>query len=90
MNHLRVMRILLVLIGIVGIVKGIFFFTHREYDQLLFLVCISLWLVWIINAVFKNWNLPAPFAFNEGTNQLGRMAYFIVVAGLFLYVAYSQ
>ena len=90
MKHLYVMRVLLVLMGVVGMVKGTFFLTRCEYDQLLFLVCISIWLAWITNAVFKNWNLPAPFAYNQGANQIGRIAYFIVVAGLFLLVAYSQ
>ena len=90
MNRLHVMRLFLVLVGIVSIVKGIFFLRLREYDQLLFLLCTSIWVVWITNAVFKNWNLPAPFAYSQGTNQIGRITYFIVVLGLFLFVAYSQ
>ncbi|MQQ99818.1 hypothetical protein [Glaciimonas soli] len=89
MNRINALRVLLVLIGIAFMVKGAYFFTRQQYDQLLFLSCGVAWAVWITNAVFKNWNLPAPFAYNQGENQIGRVTYCIVVVGIFFFVIFS-
>ncbi|WP_211465743.1 hypothetical protein [Collimonas silvisoli] len=89
MSRLHAMRLLLVLVGVAFVVKGTHFFMHQQYDQLLFLCCGVAWVIWIANAVFKNWNLPAPFAYNQGANQIGRIAYCVVVVGVFFFLIFS-
>jgi hypothetical protein len=89
MSRLHAIRLLLILVGVAFIVKGTYFYMRQQYDQLLFLGCGVAWVTWIVNAVLKNWNLPAPFAYNQGTNQIGRIAYCIVVVGIFFFMISS-
>jgi hypothetical protein len=86
MTRLRTMQILLLAIGTVFGLKAVFLFKVSQFEQLLYMVVTTIWAVWITVAVFKNWNLPAPFGFHEGKNQLARIAYCVLVNGVFLFV----
>lgn len=87
MNRLRVMQVLLLFIGFVFGIKAIFLFNAGQFEQLLYVVVATIWAVWVTVAVFKNWNLPAPFGFHDGKNQAARIAYCVFVNGVFLFIA---
>ena len=55
------------LVGIANAMKGIVAMSGA-FDQMVLLLDITVWLIWILNEVFKNWSLPAPFAYSERTN----------------------
>jgi len=88
MSRAQAMCLLLFLIGVAAVAKGILFFATHQYDQLFFLGCGVAWVAWIVIAVFKNWNLPAPFAYDQGTNQVGRVIYCIIVIGIYVFLIF--
>lgn len=75
----------LALILIIGVFKGRHLYNDERYDQLLLVIAIIIWAIWITQAVFKNWDLPAPFAYDEGRNKIGRTAYLLLVLCLFIF-----
>lgn len=68
-----------------GLIKGYIFYANQKYDQLFFLACISAWVSWIVIAIIKNQDLPGPFAYKDGRNQVARIGYGILVIGLFMF-----
>ena len=90
MNSIRWMKVLISLVGISIVIKGVILARSGAFDQMVLLLGTAIWLTWIISAVFKNWDLPAPFAYRKGTNQVGRIAYCILVTVLFFLVIFLQ
>ncbi|MBB5198529.1 hypothetical protein HNR39_000339 [Glaciimonas immobilis] len=89
MSRVHVLWLLLSQVGIASLVKGVILFNRHQYHELLFLGCGIIWVTWVTHAVFKNWDLPGPFAYDEGENQVGRVAYCLVVVGAFFLVIFS-
>ncbi|WP_432239977.1 hypothetical protein [Herbaspirillum robiniae] len=81
-------RLLLSFVALAAIVKGGFFFVSQMHSQVLWLTCIVSWVFWVINAVFEDRDLPAPFAYDSGENQIGRIAYGAVVLIVFFFYVF--
>ncbi|MEB0012126.1 hypothetical protein QN379_17885 [Glaciimonas sp. Gout2] len=88
MNRLYALKILLVVIAISGLVTGFYIFKSQQYDQFIFFIACVTWVVWVSCAVLKNSDLPAPFGYNQGENQIPRIAYLIMVLGFFFYMVF--
>jgi hypothetical protein len=80
---------LLFLITITSLVKGYYFFQEKQYGSLLFLGAWIAWIVWVSNAVFRNLNLPAPFGYQNGKNQIARFIYLGMIIIFFVIMIFS-
>jgi len=87
MSRSRTLSIFLLLIGFFSAVKLIVLLNKGQLEQSFYLLCVTIWAVWIACAVLKDWNLPAPFGFKNGQNQIARIGYLVLVTGIFIFVA---
>lgn len=87
MNLRRILTIALVVIGVISVGEMAYLITISKFEELVYLGIVSAWAMWIIIAVSRDLNLPAPFGFHEGRNQIPRISYCAFVIVVFLLVS---
>jgi hypothetical protein len=81
---------LLLLIGLISLIKGIIYFKSQEYTHLIFLIGIFGFINWILIAAFHNWDLPAPYGYENGKNQIGRIIFCALMVGMFFLMIFHD
>lgn len=86
MRNFRVLQVLILVIGLTGGGRILFFIRENQLEQVFYAFAVTAWALWVTAAISRNWNLPAPFGFRGGTNQVARIGYCVLVNAIFFFV----